>query len=149
MKEKEKKEHLRKLAAEMLPDHTLTFNLKVKKKSPERSIKIERLKELIKVLRKELNAFPEQSTRKSKESDQLKCLTYAMARRTNREFTLEQIGAAIDKHHSTIIYHVDVVEDLLSINAEVRGTEYTMAEFIDKITTIIKRELYEKDNINI
>ena len=149
MTEHEKKEHLRKLAAEMLPDHALVFNLKVKKKSLEHKVKIKRLKELIKVLRKELNAFPVYKTRVPKATDEIKCLTYAIIKTTNKEFTLEQIGAAIDRHYSTLIYHVDVVEDLVSINAEVRGTEYTMAEFIDKITTIIKRELYEKDNINI
>jgi hypothetical protein len=149
MIEQEKKEYIRKLAAEMLPDHTLVFNLKLKNKSSEHKLKVKRLKELVNVLRKELNAFPVYKTRVPKATDEIKCLTYAIIKTTNREFTLEQIGAAIDRHYSTLIYHVEAVEDLISINAEVRGTEYTMAEFIDKITTIIKRELYEKSSINI
>ena len=149
MTEKEKKDHIRKLAAEMLPEFTLAFSKKNSVKGLKVKKNIEKISQVIKRVESDIVGFTIKKNRRGSKMDMLMCLTYALAKHPNREFTLEQIGAAMGRHHTSLMYHVGVIKTLSKINANMRGMNGTIPEFINKINDIINSELYEKDNINI
>ena len=104
---------------------------------------------MIKRVESDIVGFTIKKNRRGSKMDMLMCLTYALAKHPNREFTLEQIGAAMGRHHTSLMYHVGVIKTLSKINANMRGMNGTIPEFINKINDIINSELYEKNNINI
>ena len=85
-------------------------------------------------------------TRAQKELDMIMCLAYALKNQTNSAFTLEEIGAAMDRHHSTIIYYLGLVEFNIKMDMNLRKTDITMAEFINKINYVLEKELNDKED---
>lgn len=149
MTEQEKKKKIRELAAEILPEFTLTFSKKNSVKGLIVKKNIEKINQVIKRLESDVVDFTIKKSRKGSDVDMLMCLTYALARHPNKEFTLEQIAAAMGRHHTSLLYHIGVIKTLSKINANMRGMNGTIPEFINKINDIINSELYEKNNINI
>lgn len=146
---KEKKDYIRKLAAEMLPEFTLTFCNKNSSNKNLTPLKVTRIQSMIKRIQNEIGELTVKKSRKQKHMDMLMCLSYALVNYNNKEFTLQQIGKAMKRHHTTLIYHVGVVNTMIKLNADLRDSDISMVEFIDKINNIINNEKHEETTINI
>jgi hypothetical protein len=80
MTEKEKKDHIRKLAAEMLPEFTLAFSKKNSVKGLKVKKNIEKISQVIKRVESDIVGFTIKKNRRGSKMDMLMCLTYALAK---------------------------------------------------------------------
>lgn len=143
MTEQEKKKRIRELAAELLPDLNVVFT-KTTDREIKRAPKVARLKQLINAVCDNVDGLKIHKTRVPKNLDMVMCLAYALKNHTNNAFTLEEIGAAMDRHHSTIIYYLGQAEFNIRMDMNLRKTDISMAEFTNKINYVLEKELNDK-----
>ena len=146
MTEQEKKKRIRELAAELLPELTVVFTKSALNREITRVPKIKRLKQLIDIVCENVDGLNIKKTRAQKELDMIMCLAYALKNHTNNAFTLEEIGAAMDRHHSTIIYYLGQAEFNIRMDMNLRKTDISMAEFTNKINYVLEKELNDKED---
>ena len=144
MTEQEKKKRIRELAAELLPDLTVVFKKTITDIETKRVPKVARLKQLINAVCDNIVGLNVKKTRIPKKLDMIMCLAYALKNHTNNAFTLEEIGAAMDRHHSTIIYYLGQAEFNIRMDMNLRKTDISMAEFTNKINYVLEKELNDK-----
>jgi hypothetical protein len=144
MTEQEKKKRIRELAAELLPDLTVVFKKTITDIETKRAPKVARLKQLINAVCDNIVGLSVKKNRASKHLDMVMCLAYALKNNTNNAFTLEEIGAAMDRHHSTIIYYLGQAEFNIRMDMNLRKTDIPMAEFTNKINYVLEKELNDK-----
>lgn len=144
MTEQEKKKRIRELAAELLPDLTVVFKKTITDIEIKRAPKVARLKQLINAACDNIVGLSVKKNRTSKHLDMVMCLAYALKNHTNNAFTLEEIGAAMDRHHSTIIYYLGQAEFNIRMDMNLRKTDISMAEFTNKINYVLEKELNDK-----
>lgn len=152
MTEQEKKKRIRELAAELLPELTVVFTKKTNAnkwrldREITRAPKIKRLKQLIDTVCENVDGLSIKKTKTPRELDMIMCLAYALKNKTNNAFTLEEIGAAMDRHHSTIIYYLGQAEFNIRMDMTLRKTNISMAEFTNKINNVLEKELNDKED---
>ena len=146
MTEQEKKKRIRELAAELLPDLNVVFTKTVSYNNIKKKPKVMGLKQLINTICDNVDGLKIHKTRVPKNLDMIMCLAYALKNNTNNAFTLEEIGAAMDRHHSTIMYYIDQAAFNIKMDMNLRKTDISMAEFTNKINYILEKELNDKKN---
>lgn len=146
MTEQEKKKRIRELAAELLPDLNVVFTKTVSYNNIKKKPKVMGLKQLINTICDNVDGLKIHKTRVPKNLDMIMCLAYALKNHTNNAFTLEEIGAAMDRHHSTIMYYIDQAAFNIKMDMNLRKTDISMVEFTNKINYILEKELNDKKN---
>lgn len=146
MTEQEKKKRIRELAAELLPDLNVVFTKTVSYNNIKKKPKVMGLKQLINTICDNVDGLKIHKTRVPKNLDMIMCLVYALKNHTNNAFTLEEIGAAMDRHHSTIMYYIDQAAFNIKMDMNLRKTDISMVEFTNKINYILEKELNDKKN---
>lgn len=146
MTEQEKKKRIRELAAELLPDLNVVFTKTVSYNNIKKKPKVMGLKQLINTICDNVDGLKIHKTRVPKNLDMIMCLAYALKNNTNNAFTFQEIGAAMDRHHSTIMYYIDQAAFNIKMDMNLRKTDISMVEFTNKINYILEKELNDKKN---